>query len=69
LLVISQRKEQSRENFPFYLRFGHHDLMGDCSLFFKAAVFRMDPLVGLAMRSLIIGLIMLIWVIVTEHIH
>jgi len=43
--------------------------MGDCSLFFKAAVFRMDPLVGLAMRSLIIGLIMLIWVIVTEHIH
>ena len=42
---------------------------GTAPLFGKAAMLRMDPWMGLAMRSFIISLIMGIWVIVTGHIH
>ncbi len=40
---------------------------GVAPLFGKAAMLRIDPWTGLAMRSFIISLIMLIWVIVTGH--
>jgi transporter family protein len=61
------KKEKSRAYFPFFLRFGGHDLLGGAPLFGKAAMLRIDPWTGLAMRSFVISLIMLIWVIVTGH--
>jgi transporter family protein len=42
---------------------------GTAPLFGKAAMLRMDPWMGLAMRSFIISLIMGIWVIVTGHMN
>jgi transporter family protein len=40
---------------------------GIAPLFGKAAMLRINPWVGLTMRSFVIALIMLIWVIVSGH--
>jgi transporter family protein len=42
---------------------------GAAPLFAKGAMLRIDPWTGLALRSFFISFIMLIWVILTGHIH
>ncbi len=54
---------------PFVFALATMICWGIAPIFGKAAMLRIDPWVGLAMRSFIITLIMLIWVIVTGHIH
>ena len=54
---------------PFVFALATMICWGVAPIFGKAAMLRIDPWVGLAMRSFIITLIMLIWVIVTGHIH
>jgi transporter family protein len=52
---------------PFVCALATMICWGSAPLFGKAAMLRIDPWVGLAMRSFIIALIMVIWVLVRGH--
>ncbi len=52
---------------PFFYALATMICWGSAPLFGKAAMLRIDPWVGLSMRSFIIGLIMVIWVLVSGH--
>jgi transporter family protein len=54
---------------PFVFALATMICWGTAPIFGKVAMLRIDPWMGLAMRSFIISLIMLILVIVTGHIH
>ena len=54
---------------PFVFALATMICWGVAPIFGKAAMLRIDPWVGLAMRSFIITLIMFVWIIVTGHIH
>jgi len=54
---------------PFVFALATMICWGAAPLFAKGAMLRIDPWIGLAMRSFIIGLIMVIWVAVSGHIH
>jgi len=54
---------------PFMFALATMICWGVAPIFGKGAMLRIDPWMGLAMRSFVISLIMLIWVIVTGHIH
>jgi transporter family protein len=52
---------------PFVFALATMICWGSAPLFGKAAMLRIDPWMGLAMRSFIIGLAMVIWVLVTGN--
>ncbi|NIS62689.1 MAG: EamA family transporter [Proteobacteria bacterium] len=54
---------------PFILALATMICWGIAPLFGKAALLRIDPWVGLVMRSFMISLILLVWGIVSGHIH
>ena len=54
---------------PFVFALATMICWGIAPLFGKAALLRIDPWMGLAMRSFFMSGIMLIWVIATGHIH
>jgi transporter family protein len=54
---------------PFVFALATMICWGTAPLFGKAAMLRIDPWMGLAMRSFIISFIMLIWAVATGQIH